>query len=101
MTVQAKAAACVRASRPMFNGNGRPKQPCGWADIRPGAIVLTSDPPNHLDFYEAEVLAVEEGQEVFRLRWCSWPDMPPFTRRRVQLALRHPACPLDLPPDVA
>jgi hypothetical protein len=78
---------------------GRPKQPLGWADIWPGAIVLTSDPPNHLDWYQCEVVA-SEAQEVFHLRWCSWPNMPPFTRRRVQLGLMHPACPPDLPPDL-
>jgi hypothetical protein len=93
MTAQVKPAVSAPASLAAHKGNGRPKQPCGWADIRPGAIVLTSDAPRNLDWYEAEVLAVEEGQEVFRLRWCSWPDMPPFTRRRVQLGLRHPACP--------
>ena len=100
MTAHAKPAAPALASLPKLKGNDRPRQPLGWADIEPGVIVLTSDPPNHLDWYEAEVVAVE-NQEVFYLRWCSWPDMPPFTRRRVQIGLRHPACPLDLPPDFA
>ena len=100
MTAQAKPAASVPASLPTPKGNGRPKQPLGWADIQVGAIVLTSDTPHHLDWYKCEVVAVE-GHEVFHLRLCSWPNMPTFTRRRVQLGLMHPDCPPDLPPDLA
>ena len=100
MRAQVKLAAAAPTSPLVPKGDGRHKQPCGWADVQPGVIVLTSDPPNHLDWYEAIVVAVE-GPDLFHLRWCSWPNMPPFTRRRVQIGLRHPACPLDLPPDFA
>ena len=94
MMAPAKPAAPAPASLPKPKSNDRLRQPLGWADIQPGTIVLTSDPPNHLDWYEPEVVAVED-REVFCLRWCSCPNMPPFTRRRVQIGLRHPACPLD------
>jgi hypothetical protein len=67
------------------------KQPCGWADIEVGATVLTMDPPNP-DWYEAEVIAIQSG-DLFTLRWRDWPELPPVVRRRVQLALMHPARP--------
>ena len=67
------------------------KQPCGWADIQVGATVLTMDPPNP-DWYEAEVIAMQ-GEDFFTLRWRDWPELPPVVRRRVQLALMHPAYP--------
>ena len=71
------------------SGSGPARQPCGWADIQVGAIVLAADPP-YLGWYEAVVLAVA-GQDRCTLRWCDWPDDPPVVRCRVQLALMHPA----------
>ena len=71
------------------NGSGPAQQPCGWADIQAGAIVLAADPP-HVGWYEAVVLSVA-GEDRFTLRWCDWPDDPPVVRRRVQIALMHPA----------
>jgi hypothetical protein len=72
------------------NGSGPVKQPCGWADIQVGAIVLASAPPKYFEWYECRVLAVE-GEDSFTLRYCDWPDEPTFVRRRVQLGLMHPA----------
>jgi hypothetical protein len=68
---------------------GSAKQPCGWADIQVGAIVLTMEPP-YRDWFEAEVVAVQ-GEDHFTLRWRDWPELPPVVRRRVQLGLMHPA----------
>jgi hypothetical protein len=66
------------------------KQPCGWADIRVGSIVLGAAPPRRAEWYECLVIAVE-GEDVFVLRYCDWPREPPFKRRRVELGLMHPA----------
>jgi hypothetical protein len=89
---QPSASAPAAPTEPSKNTpHGSVKQPCGWADIQVGATVLTKDPPN-LDWYEAEVIAMRDG-DLFTLRWCDWPELPPFVRRRVQLALMHPACP--------
>jgi hypothetical protein len=52
------------------------------------------------DWFVAEVIAIQ-GEDLFELRWCDWPNLPPFTRRRVELGLLHPARPPDLPPDMA
>ena len=71
------------------SGAGTTKQPCGWADIQVGAVVLTMEPP-YRDWFEAEVLAVQ-GEDLFTLRWRDWPELPPVVRRRVQLGLMHPA----------
>jgi hypothetical protein len=67
------------------------KQPCGWADPEEGSVVLTKDPP-HADWYEARIIAVQ-GDDHFTLCWVDWPEVPPVVRRRVQLALMHPARP--------
>lgn len=72
------------------NGSGPGKQPCGWADIQVGAIVLAAAPPRHTEWYECVVIAIE-GEDQFTLRYCDWPNEPPFVRRRVQLGLMHPA----------
>jgi hypothetical protein len=46
-----KPAASTRpAAAEPGKGNSGPKQPCGWADIVPGAIVLARDPPKYADF---------------------------------------------------
>ena len=68
---------------------GTAKQPCGWADIQVGAIVLTMEPP-YRDWFEAEVVAVQ-GEDLLTLCWRDWPELPPVVRRRVQLGLMHPA----------
>jgi len=67
------------------------KQPCGWADLEVGSVVLTKDPP-HPDWYEAQIVAMQ-GEDLFTLRWLDWPELPLVVRRRVQLALMHPARP--------
>jgi hypothetical protein len=66
------------------------KQPCGWADIQVGTIVLAAAPPRRTEWFECLVIAVE-GEDLFILRYCDWPKEPPFKRRRVELGLMHPA----------
>ncbi len=78
------------AKPPKANGTGPVKQPCGWADIQVGAIVLAAAPPRYLEWFECVVTATR-GEDVFELRYCDWPDEPPFVRRRVQVGLMHPA----------
>lgn len=82
------ATSSKKASK--ANGSGPAKQPCGWADIQVGAIVLASSPPKFLEWYECLVVGVD-GDDSFTLRWCDWPDEPTFVRRRVQIGLMHPA----------
>jgi hypothetical protein len=72
------------------NGPAPVKQPCGWADIQVGAIVLGAAPPRRTEWYECLVIAVE-GEDLFTLRYCDWPKEPPFKRQRVELGLMHPA----------
>ena len=71
-------------------GTGPVKQPCGWADIQVGSIVLGAAPPRRTEWYECLVIAVE-GEDLFTLRFCDWPKEPPFKRRRVEIGLMHPA----------
>ena len=75
---------------PKSKGTAPVKQPCGWADIRVGSIVLGAAPPRRAEWYECLVIAVE-GEDVFVLRYCDWPKEPPFRRRRVEIGLMHPA----------
>ena len=82
------AAASKKPSK--ANGSRPVKQPCGWADIQVGAIVLAGSPPRYHDWYECVVIAVE-GDDRYTLRYCDWPKEPPFVRRRVQIGLMHPA----------
>jgi hypothetical protein len=72
------------------NGPAPVKQPCGWADIRVGSIVLGAAPPRRTEWFECLVIAVE-GEDLFTLRYCDWPKEPPFKRRRVEIGLMHPA----------
>jgi hypothetical protein len=71
-------------------GTALTKQPCGWADVRVGSIVLGAAPPRRSEWFECLVLAVG-GEDVFVLRYCDWPKEPPFRRRRVEIGLMHPA----------
>jgi hypothetical protein len=71
-------------------GTAPVKQPCGWADIQVGAIVLAAAPPRYQDWFECLVIAAE-GQDLFTLRHCDWPKELPFVRRRVEIGLMHPA----------
>ena len=71
-------------------GIGPVKQPCGWADIQVGSIVLGAAPPRRTEWYECLVIAVE-GEDLFTLRYCDWPKEPPLKRRRVEIGLMHPA----------
>jgi hypothetical protein len=83
-------AAPATFAKPLKGNNIAPvKQPCGWADIRVGSIVLGAAPPRWTEWYECLVLAVE-GEDHFTLRYCDWPKEPPFKRRRVELGLMHP-----------
>jgi hypothetical protein len=75
--------------RPL-KGTAPVKQPCGWADIQVGAIVLAAAPPRRTEWYECLVIAVE-GQDLFTVRYCDWPNEPTFKRRRIELGLMHPA----------
>jgi hypothetical protein len=72
------------------NGPAPVKQPCGWADIQVGSIVLGAAPPRRTEWFECLVIAVE-GEDLFTLRYCDWPKEPPFKRRRVEIGLMHPA----------
>ena len=66
------------------------KHPCGWADVQVGAIVLAALAAHYSEWFECIVIAVEDG-DLYTLRYCDWPAEPPFTRRRGQLCLMHPA----------
>ena len=71
-------------------GTAPVKQPCGWADIQVGSIVLGAAPPRRTEWFECLVIAVE-GEDLYTLRYCDWPKEPPFKRRRVEIGLMHPA----------
>ena len=80
-------AVLVTAVKPLKGTGTAPvKQPCGWADIQVGTIVLGAAPPRRTEWFECLVIAVE-GEDLFILRYCDWPKEPPFKRRRVELGL--------------
>jgi hypothetical protein len=81
-------AAAVKPAK--GTGPAPMKQPCGWADIQVGSIVLGAAPPRRTEWFECLVIAVEDP-DLFTLRYCDWPKEPPFKRRRVELGLMHPA----------
>ena len=83
------APATVRKSA-KGNNIAPVKQPCGWADIQVGSIVLGAAPPRRTEWFECLVIAIEGG-DLFTLRYCDWPKEPPFRRRRVEIGLMHPA----------
>jgi hypothetical protein len=72
------------------NGTVPVKQPCGWADIQVGSIVLAAAPPRLTEWFECLVIALER-EDLFIVRYCDWPKEPPFKRRRIELGLLHPA----------
>jgi hypothetical protein len=80
----------VPLTPPKGHRTGPVKQPCGWADVRVGSIVLGAAPPRRTEWFECLVTAVE-GEDLFTLRYCDWPKEPPFKRRRVEIGLMHPA----------
>jgi hypothetical protein len=84
----AAPAAAVKPAK--GNGTARVKQPCGWADIQVGSIVLGAAPPRRTEWFECLVIAAE-GEDLFTLRYCDWSKEPPFKRRRVEIGLMHPA----------
>jgi hypothetical protein len=86
-TLMAPAAAV----KPLKGSGTAPvKQPCGWADIQVGSIVLGAAPPRRTEWFECLVIAVDDP-DLFTLRYCDWPKEPPFKRRRVEIGLMHPA----------
>ena len=85
---QAAPAPDVKPAR--GNGPAPVKQPCGWADVQVGSIVLGAAPPRRTEWFECLVIAVE-GEDLFVLRYCDWPKEPLFRRRRVEIGLMHPA----------
>ncbi len=85
-----EATPAAPAKPPKGKGTAPVKQPCGWADIRVGAIVLGAAPPRRTEWFERLVIAVE-GEDLYTLRYCDWPKEPPFKRRPVELGLMHPA----------
>jgi len=90
-TLQSSASEGAPPAKPQKGRGGtEAKQPCGWADIRVGTIILAAAPPRYSDWFECVVVAAE-GDDLFTLRYCDWPNEPTFVRRRVQLALMHPA----------
>jgi hypothetical protein len=83
--------ALTAAAKPAKgNGIAPVKQPCGWADIQVGSIVLGAAPPRRTEWFECLVIAVE-GEDLFALRYCDWPKEPTFKRRRIEIGLMHPA----------
>ncbi len=91
MTVPTPAAPAATPAKGKGAAGPAPvKQPCGWADIRGGSIVLGAAPPRRPDWFACLGIAVG-GEDLFSLRYCDWPKEPPFRRRRVEIGLMHPA----------
>ena len=88
--VSAAAKPAPVETPPKANGKLAVKQPCGWGDIQVGAIVLAAAAPTYTQWFECLVLAVE-GEDGFSLRYCDYPAVRPFTCRRSEVGLLHPA----------
>lgn len=62
--------------------------PEDWSQLKAGNRVLASDGPGD-GWYEADVREVlPDGK--FRLQWCDWPEIAPFSRAVTDIALLHP-----------
>ncbi|UIJ99249.1 hypothetical protein LZK82_03005 [Rhizobium leguminosarum] len=62
--------------------------PDDWAKILVGSLVLATDDP--LDgWFEATV--IELADNVLRLQWRHYLDLPPFNRKLEDVALLHPS----------
>lgn len=66
------------------------KQPTGWGDLAVGAIVLAAAAPTFTQWFECVVVAAE-GENRFSVRYCDYPTVPPFTCKRTEIGLLHPA----------
>jgi len=67
----------------------KPTLPQDWSKIVVGSLVLCSDDPDQGWFLAVVVKVADDG--LLTLRWRDWVDLPPFTRKREQIALLHPA----------
>lgn len=85
-----KATGASIVGAPTGDAVGPVKQPGGWGNIQVGAIVLATAGPRHTEWFECLVLAVN-AEDAFKLRYCDFPNEPPFERPRNQLGLMHPA----------
>lgn len=70
-----------------------PAQPDNWEAIEVGCVVLATAPPQHLTWYECEVIAVD-GDEL-TLQFLDWPEEPTFVRAVADVGLMHPTRPVD------
>lgn len=70
-----------------------PAQPADWEAIEVGCVVLATAPPQHLTWYECEVIAVD-GDEL-TLQFLDWPEEPTFVRAVADVGLMHPTRPVD------
>lgn len=67
----------------------KPTLPQDWSKIVIGSLVLCSDDPDQGWFLAVVVKVADDG--LLTLRWRDWVDLPPFTRKREQIALLNPA----------
>lgn len=63
--------------------------PEDWSKIAVGSLVLATDNPLE-GWYEATVIEMK-ADDVLRLRWRHYLDLPPFNRRLEDVALLHPS----------
>jgi hypothetical protein len=62
--------------------------PDGWDKVVVGSLVLATDDPME-GWFEATVIEVKPDN-VLRLQWRHYLDLPPFNRRLEDVALLHP-----------
>jgi len=62
--------------------------PEGWEKIVVGSLVLATDDPME-GWFEATVIELKPDN-VLRLQWRHYLDLPPFNRRLEDVALLHP-----------
>ena len=85
-----RAAADADADAAQSDQPTKPSNlPEDWSKVVVGSLVLASDDP--IDgWYEATVTELLPD-DVVRLRWRHYLDLPAFNRRREDLALLHPS----------
>ncbi len=62
--------------------------PEGWDKVVVGSLVLATDDPME-GWFEATVIELKPD-DVLRLQWRHYLDLPPFNRRLEDVALLHP-----------
>lgn len=73
---------------PIASPTARGGLPEEWRKIRKGSVVLACDKPD--DGWWEAVVTEDKGDDMLVLKWRDWSDMPPFLRKRDQLALLPP-----------